>query len=545
MFASAVKKIFGKKDVNHDPMLTVLYGSHSGNSAFIAKQAKKFFHQHGVSPRVVNMARYNPEDLIGEKHIAIIVSTQGEGEPPESAGRFYRFLFREDSPQLNQLNFTVCALGDSSYEYFCQTGKDIDHRLEELGARRFWGRVDCDVEFQKPAAGWLSGVLKTYKTAKNEKNDPIKVDIREEVADAVEATILNKYCLNPGSSGEVYHIALSVDAERFSYEPGDSVSLLPTNPGILVELVLQQIGGDETSKVIYEEKEELLVDLLSKKFELTRLSRGILERYQSLVNHPALEQLLLDKIALKDYLQGHDLNDFFADFPSQEEPGKLISVFQKLQPRLYSIASSMKMNPGEVHLTVKEICYTKRRRKRNGACSGYLNRELEMGDRINIQLIPNELFRLPNNPSAPVIMIGAGTGVAPFRAFLQERESCGELTKNWLIFGEKHQQLDFLYQQEWKSWMKNNILTRLDVAFSRDQARKNYVQHIVKEKGTEIWDWLKHSAHIYICGSVAMGHEVRQAFLEIIKEQCKSSEEQAESYLQELSAEGRWHMDVY
>lgn len=544
MFASAVKKLLKKKKVSHQAVLTILYGGQSGNSEFLAKEAKKYLQKNAFTPRVVNMAKYDFKQLEEEQHLLVLVSTHGEGEPPESASRFYRFLFSEEAPRLNRLNYAVCALGDSSYEYFCQTGKDMDRRLQELGGTRLFDRVDCDVEFHQAAARWLSGVLAVLQNHGDEQSEAIHIEADRQ-RETFQAVVREKYRLNEGSDSATFHVVLSVNHPDFSYKPGDSVSIVPRNPDSLVQLVLDQLACDKDVQVDYEGRSHSFKWLLTHSFELTTLSKGLLTRYQALVRSRGLEALLADEKELNRYLKHHDVVDLFGDFPTQAGPGELVPVFRKLQARLYSIASSANTHPGEVHLTVKQVCFSSGGRDREGACSGYLSQWLEAGESLSVQLVPNEQFRLPGQPEIPVIMIGAGAGVAPFRAFMQERAGQQVPSKNWLFFGEKRQQYDFFYQEDWASWLCTSSLSRLDLAFSRDRDEKVYVQHKIRQEGTTFFEWLNQGAHVYVCGSVAMGHAVRETIRELVELAGDLSEKESESYLNSLLEEGRWHADLY
>ena len=544
MFASAVKKLLNRKKISHQADLTILYGGQSGNAAFLAREAKKYLRKNDFTPRVVNMAKYDFRQLEEEQHLLVLVSTHGEGEPPEPARRFYRFLFSEKAPRLDRLKYAVCALGDSSYEYFCQTGKDMDRRLHELGGTRLHDRVDCDVEFHQTAARWLSALLAVLRNNGGAKAENINLEAAAQ-RETFQAVVREKYCLNEGSDSATFHVVLSVDQPDFSYQPGDSVSIVPRNPAALVQLVVDQLGIPEETQVDYLGQSHSFKSLLTHTFELTTLSKGLLDRYQGLARSSGLRALLANEKDLNRYLKDHDVADLFADFPSQAEASELVSVFRKLQARLYSIASGPGSHPGEVHLTVKQVCYSSRGRDREGACSGYLNQWLKVGEPLSIQVVPNEQFRLPAQPEVPVIMIGAGTGVAPFRAFMQERADQHASSKNWLFFGEKTQEMDFFYQKDWANWLSTGRLSRLDLAFSRDQEEKVYVQHKIIKEGVAFIEWLNRGAHVYVCGSVAMGHAVRDTIRELVEAAGKLSEEESEHYLNSLMEEGRWHFDVY
>ncbi|MDP2891040.1 MAG: flavodoxin domain-containing protein, partial [Bacteroidota bacterium] len=439
------------------------------------------------------------------------------------------------------LQFAVCALGDSSYEHFCQTGKDIDRRLSELGAIRFHQRVDCDVEFHQAASGWVTEVFGKY-SGKTE-SAPIQINT-ENLHQLYPAIVKEKYRLNEGSLSETYHIALAVDDPDFCYQPGDTVGISPENQEKLTDKILRQLNVSPEKAVSFENKLVPLRKLLTEQFELTAISRKLLENYQKLTQNQELEKLLADEKKLHDYIRNHDVPDVIVKFPFSANPEDLISVLRKLQPRYYSIASSQQKHPGEIHLIVKLVQSEQNGRIRSGASSSYLNCWIEVGQKINVQLITNEQFRIQTG-EVPMIMVAAGTGIAPFRAFLEEKENGNFQGKSWLIFGEKHRDFDFFYQKEWKYWLANNYLTRLDVAFSRDQAEKIYVQHKIEEQADDFYQWLNRGAHLYICGSVAMGNEVRQAICRVIQTAGGKTEKEATFYIEKLMNENRIHQDLY
>ena len=543
MIGTAIKKIFIKNKPVQQGVITIVYGGQSGNSEFIAKEARKYFAKHKLEPKVVNMAKYNIHQLKEETFLLVIVSTHGEGEPPEAASRFYNALFSPEAMDLSRLQFAVCALGDSSYEYFCQTGKDIDRRLEELGATRFFARVDCDVEFNRAAAAWVSGVLNRYKSGVTDPKNTFQMEADKQ-RKTYKASITNKYQLNEGSHAATFHVELSVEDPDFSYQPGDSVSIVPQNPPHLVALLLKQMACAPETTVEWNGINFKLADLLKSKFEITALSRGVLEHYQSLAQNKQLGQLLCDEKQLHHYVKNNDVLDLITDFPGIKKPGELISVLRKIQPRLYSIASSLKKHPGEIHLLIRQVCFTVNGREREGACSCYVSQWLETGSTIDIQVVPNAQFHLPKDQNSALIMIAAGTGVAPFRAFLEKRE-LQKNTGNWLFFGEKNRQYDLFYSEEWAQWLANRCLNRMDLAFSRDQEEKIYVQHKIMTHGKTFFDWLEQGAHVYICGSIKMGNEVKETIQQVIEIAGDLPEASAVRYLEKLKAEGRWHLDVY
>ncbi|HZL11925.1 MAG TPA: flavodoxin domain-containing protein [Prolixibacteraceae bacterium] len=541
MFGTAIQKIFRKPTDRPTDEIVVLYGSHSGNSEFIAKEAQKYLKKNGLSATACDMAKYEFRKLTNEKSVLIVVSTQGEGDPPYSAQKFCKNLFAENAPLLTNLQFAVCALGDSSYEHFCKTGKDIDQRLGELGAIRFHQRVDCDVEFHQAASGWVSEVLGKY-SGKTE-SAPVQIDT-ENLHRLYPAIVKEKLRLNEGSPTETYHIALAVEDSDFRYLPGDTVGIFPENQDELADQILRQLNVSPEKVISFENKSIPFRKLLTTQFELTAISKKLLENYQKRTQNPKLEKLLTDGKMLQDFIRHHDVLDVMVKFPFSGNPEDLIAVLRKLQPRYYSIASSQRKHPGEVHLIVKLVQSEQNGRIRLGACSSYLNHWIEVGQKINIQLIPNEQFRMQTG-EVPMIMVAAGTGIAPFRAFLEEQENRKFQGKNWLIFGEKYRDFDFFYQKEWEHWLANNYLTRLDVAFSRDQAEKIYVQHKIKEQANEFYQWLNRGAHVYVCGSVAMGNEVRQVICRVIQTAGEKTEKEATLYLEKLVNENRIHQDLY
>ncbi|MDX9881564.1 MAG: flavodoxin domain-containing protein [Prolixibacteraceae bacterium] len=545
MFDTTLKKLFRRETSRKKETLTILFGGHSGNSAFIAKEARHYLKQNGQDVKVRNMAKFNFGELANERLLLIIVSTHGEGDPPPEAARFYSRLFAPGTPNLAHLRFSVCALGDSSYEHFCKIGKDIDSRLEELGATRFYKRADCDVEFHQTAAEWLSGVLKKGPSATTKIIAPLPME-QNEKANIFEATVKSRHRLNEGSISEIYHLVLSVDDPRFSYLPGDSVSIVPSNPPALVQLLLKQLKYPSDMLVNYRGNPSRLDEILETRVEITSLNRGVLERYAALSgnNNSALACLLTDEKKLNSYLKNKDVPDMLADFPCEARPEKLVSILCKMQPRLYSISSGAKTNPGEVHLTIRLINYSENHSEQYGACSFYLTRYLSVGERLHIRIIPNEQFRLPEK-NVPVIMIAAGTGIAPFRAFLQDLKFRNSQGPAWLIFGEKQSHSDFLYREEITQWIKTNCLTRLDTAFSRNQEHKIYVQDKIGAQAELFYEWLCQGAYVYVCGPVKMGHAVREAIRKAVQSAGQLTEEESLLYIKNLVDEGRLNEDIY
>ena len=541
MFGTAIRKIFIKPSNQPTDEIVILYGSHSGNSEFIAKEAQKYLKKNGLSATACDMAKYAFGKLMHEKSVLIVVSTQGEGDPPDSAQKFCKNLFAENAPSLTNLKFAVCALGDSSYEHFCQTGKNIDRRLAELGAVRFHRRVDCDAEFHQTASTWVSEVLGKYSG----KTQSVPVQIHTESQHQLfPATVKEKCRLNEGSQSETYHITLAVDDPEFLYQPGDTVGIFPENQEELTDQILKQLNVAPESTIRFENKLVPLRKLLTTQLELTSISKKLLENYQELIQNPELKTLLTDEKSLHDYVRHRDVLDLLVEFPFSGNPEDFIAVLRKIQPRYYSIASSQRKHPGEVHLIVKLVQSEQNGRTRLGACSSYLSHWIEAGRKINVQLVSNESFRMQTG-AFPMILIAAGTGIAPFRAFMEEQEQESSPGENWLIFGEKCRDFDFFYRHEWDGWQKENRLNRLDLAFSRDQAEKIYVQHKIEEQADEFYQWLNRGAHVYVCGSVSMGNEVRQAICRAMQKAGKMTEEESLEYWGKLIDSNRVHQDLY
>jgi sulfite reductase (NADPH) flavoprotein alpha-component len=543
MFKTAIHKLFtGSKKLNAQSWseVTVLYGGKSGNSEFVAKETGRHFLEHGMKTVVLNMSKYNIDRLSEEKLLLIVVSTHGEGEPPPAAAGFYRKLMSR-SINLSHLEYAVCALGDSSYEFFCQTGKDIDKRLEELGALRLYQRMDCDVNFEETAGNWISAVLKQRLSLKG--TEEIKIEASGHIQ-YHEAIIKQKYAINEGSSDPVFHLILKVDPGQVTYLPGDNIGILPLNPPELVQEIIRFLNFSTDQPVTIEGEEIKLADLLGSRFEITTLSKDMLIKYQELTGDELLDDLIKNEQELYSYYHNRDLLDLLHDFRGTFTPEDLISALHPLRPRYYSIASSQSVSPEEIHLTVKLVKFDLASRIRQGACSTYLINGLDRGAVIRFHLVPAKQFRLPKSNNIPLILIAAGTGIAPFRAFLQERalSSSGQI---WLIFGEKHEKYDFLYKKELQSWYEQKIITKLDFAFSRDHVQKKYVQNVITEKRKEFLAWLDAGASFYVCGSVKMGKGVRQAINCLFETPLQTSLFGSSQFIDQLIEQGRYFEDLY
>lgn len=539
--------------------VTLLYGSQTGNGKSVAKTFAEKARALGLALTVKDMNDYTPQQLKNERLLLLVVSTHGEGEPPAAAETLHRFLHSPRAPQLPDLQYAVLALGDRSYAHFCQTGRDFDEKLAQLGAKRLTERVECDVDFQEDAEGWIAAVLDKIKI----ENGTPAVAVGAPAAEAPVAApaavsaynrknpfgapVLEKIQLNGrGSTRETWHLELSLQGSGLQYEPGDSLGVWPQNPPELVQEVLKATILPPQERVDWDGEKTTLAEVLTHHVELTLITRDVLEKLFARTRYPKLAALLQDANALRQYAWGRDLADLLREFPDIWAADSLLRVLRRLQPRLYSIASGPSFAEGEAHLTVSAVRYESNGRKKRGAASTWLADGLKAGQTARVFVERNEYFKLPQNPDTPILMIGPGTGVAPFRAFVQEREANGARGKSWLFFGNPHFETDFLYQTEWQQALKKGTLSRLDVAFSRDQAEKVYVQHRLLQQGREVYDWLENGAHVYVCGDKSrMAGDVQEAFRQIVAEHGGRSAEQAAEYVAELKRQRRYLEDVY
>jgi sulfite reductase (NADPH) flavoprotein alpha-component len=530
--------------------LTILYGSETGHSHELAEKLAEKAANKNVAATVINMYDYNTKKIGEEVNVAIIVSTHGEGDPPDMAGDFYKFITGKRAPKLDKLNFSVLALGDKSYKHFCKTGEDIDAAIRKQGAFRIAPLVKCDVDYEVSAEIWMNNFLLNLAPAvqsENSQNVEAKI-VTEEYSkkNPFMATVLEKVKITGRDSDkEVYHLELSLEESGLTYLPGDSVGIFAVNPESLVEQILQKTGFDPEYVVTLENGEMNIREALSHHLEITVLTFDTVKKYYEKTKLPELEKLLNDDKLLDEYLYGHDLLDILEDYPFDWNPNKLVDVLRQLPPRLYSISSSQDNVGDEVHATVSIVRYERKNRLRNGACSSHLADNIEIDDQVPVYIEKNPSFKLPLNGSK-LIMVGAGTGIAPYRAFLQQRETENKTGGAWLFFGDRRFQSDFLYQVEWQKWLKSNHLEKMDVAFSRDQEEKIYVQHKLLENQEEIFRWLEDGAHLYLCGDMkSMAKDVNKTILEIIKTQGGVSIEKAGEYVKKLKREKRFQQDVY
>lgn len=530
--------------------LTILYATESGNSETLALKAKKLASKQNFDARVYDMADADLELLSKAKNILAFVATHGEGDPPERAVDFYALVMGETAPSLKGVKFAVLSLGDSAYVNFCQTGREFDERFEALGGERIAERIDLDLDFKKDAAAWTEKTISTLAPADAPAPDTVvHVDFSGGFDDGLEgeplydednpleAEISDLINLNgSGSSQETWHVELAFDDPQFVYKPGDAIGVLPTNDVAVAENVLELVGlgGDDA-----------LRDDLITKYDITTLSRPVLLKYGDAIGS-AKVSALAEPEALATYTEDRQLIDLFAEHPGKLEKAQLLDMLRSLPGRLYSLASSLKAHPDEAHLLIGAVRWTAHGRTHGGVASTFFADRRKAGDKANIYVKPNRHFAVPEDLNAPMIMIGAGTGVAPYRGFVEERMETGAQGKNWLFFGERNYTHDFLYQLEWQDFIEDGVLTRIDVAFSRDQPEKIYVQDRLWQAKDDVRKWIDEGAHIYVCGDEKhMAKDVDQTLVRILAEGAGGDEEKARAELKELSKAGRYQRDVY
>jgi sulfite reductase (NADPH) flavoprotein alpha-component len=536
------------------PRLTILYGSQTGNGRKIATALAAAAADRGVDSELVNMADYPAARLKREQLLALVVSTHGEGDPPDDALELHRFLSGKRRPALGALRYAVLALGDSSYENFCQTGREFDARLESAGAKRLAPLVECDLDYAAPSGTWSARVLEEAAALLGNEA-PAAGPVLRVVPAAPRATrsapfaatlLLNQRITGRGSSKEVRHLELSVEGSELSWQPGDSLGVAIRNPDRVVEPLLEALGlGGESATGT---PGRSLRAALAHEREATALNRPFLEAWAAAEPTGRLGALLesLRGAGLGRWMHARHVVDVVREFPAEVDAPRFVEMLRPLAPRLYSIASAPEFSDEEIHLTVALLAYESFGRPHWGAGSSWLALDRDEGDTLDVFVEPNERFRLPADDAAPVIMIGPGTGVAPFRAFLQAREARGATGRNWLLFGDRNFATDFLYQAEWLRLRKRGLLTRLDVAFSRDQADKRYVQHRMLESAHELYRWLDEGAYLYVCGDAkAMAPDVDRALRDIVTAGGGHDEDGVEDYLAGLRRAGRYQRDVY
>ncbi|MBB5863235.1 assimilatory sulfite reductase (NADPH) flavoprotein subunit [Xanthomonas sp. 3058] len=546
--------------------LTVLYGSQTGNARREAERLAAEADAAGLSVRLQRADQYPTRELAGERLLYVVISTQGEGDPPDDAIALVEFLASRRAPKLPELNYAVLGLGDSSYADFCGIAKRIDDRLAELGGSRVLARGEADLDIDSVAAPWRAQALKHAREhLKNGPPSATVTPLRSGVAAPVwshqhpfPAELLANQIISgrdfKGPRFRVYaspgkrvrHLELSLEGSGLIYAPGDALGIRHRNPPALVDAVLQTLRLDGHAPVTIGDETLPLNEWLATRRELSKLSRPLLAAHAERARADDLQALLTptQTAGLASLLADHQVIDVLRRWPAAWDHDGLLAALRPLTPRLYSIASSRKRVGEEVHLVVDELRYHAHGHAHLGSASGFLAALVE-GDSAPVYIEPNERFRVPPDPDRDIVMIGPGTGVAPFRGFVQERAETGAKGRNWLFFGAQHFNTDFLYQAEWQQALQRGELHALDLAFSRDQAEKIYVQHRLRARGAEVYAWLQGGAHLYVCGAIGMGKDVHAALLDIVATHGALDAEAAAAYLTRLQVEGRYARDVY
>lgn len=540
--------------------VTIVYGSQTGNSKRIAEKLGRSAEAAGLAARVYAASNYPVKDLAKERLLVTVISTQGDGDPPDDARGLMEFLLSRRAPKLEQLSYSVLALGDSSYPKFCETGKQVDERLAALGAKRLLDRVDCDVDYDTLAAGWLERVVNSARdtlgaaagtssaTVTRLRAAPVEPEFSRDQPFAAEV-IANQALTARGATKEVRHIEVNLAGSGLTYEPGDALGVWHENPPVVVNDVLQVLRLDGEQPVELDGATKPLREWLATKRELTRLTRPFLAQQAERSQDAGLAAVLQPghEAELRHTLKDLQVVDVLQRHPGEWDAKSFVQALRPLAPRLYSIASSQEAVGEEAHLTVALVDYTLGRKHRVGAASRYLASLQGEDAKACVFIEHNERFRLPADTSRDVIMIGPGTGVAPFRGFVQHREAQDATGRNWLFFGARHFQSEFLYQTEWQDAVKKGVLNRLDLAFSRDRSiAREYVQDRLRRVGRDLYAWLEDGAHLFVCGDAdKMAPDVNAALVDIVAEHGGRNRDDAEAYVRKLADDRRYLRDVY
>lgn len=538
--------------IQYKDTLHIVYGSRTGNAKSVAVLAHEYASSLGYQSKLIAMPEMDFQEIEKLNNLLVIVSTHGEGEPPVQAESFYDFVHSEGLKKVS-VKYAVLGLGDSSYRYYCQTGEDIHNRLNEAGGQPLMSHVKCDIDFEETAKQWVLDVFETYKDILPVVNQPKKegftfdLKLDGDTHSAYKAELIDKRLLTTSeSSKKVLHISLSLKNSGIEYFPGDAIGVYGTNSRAFVDELLATLNFDKAYPVKEKESYRLLKEVLIHDYELTLITPLVIQKYADVVNNQALSEMIGNVTQLEQYAAHKDILDLVSDYPGNITVEQFLSVLRKLSQRLYSVASSRSTVGEQADITVKVIENADDRRVRNGVCSSFLWHRLNVGDMVPVTLETISKFRLPEDDDVPIIMIGAGTGIAPFRGFLQERLARQAAGKNWLLFGERNSQSDFLYQDDLQELQNKGLLHELSTAFSRDQKNKVYVNHIIEERADDLLTWLNNGAVIYVCGSKdKLAASVRDSLVKIISKHHGIDMDEAKKQLELLKANKQFQEEVY
>ncbi|MFH4436976.1 assimilatory sulfite reductase (NADPH) flavoprotein subunit [Vibrio diabolicus] len=537
--------------------LSIIFASQTGNAKGVAEALEQEAKAEGIAVELFDASDYKGKNLAKETHVIIVASTNGEGEAPDNAIELHEFLQSKKAPKLSNLQYGVIALGDSSYEFFCQTGKDFDAYLSKLGATPFIDRLDCDVDYEAPAAEWRKNALGKVKDtlSSGTEADVVQLPVGQAATahfpynkqNPYTATLLTSQKITGRDSGkDVRHIEIDLEGSGLTYQPGDALGVWFENSSELANAILGKVGLSGVETVDVDGESLSIHSALVSKYEITTSNPQLITKFAELSDSKKLQKLVEDKDKLREYSANTQIVDVLAEKKTKLTADELIGLLRRLTPRLYSIASSQEEVDEEVHLTVALVEYEQNDEKRYGGASSFLAQRLEEGDEVKVFVEHNNNFKLPEDDSTPIIMVGPGTGIAPFRSFIQERENRDAEGKNWLFFGDRTFTQDFLYQVEWQKYLKSGVLSRLDVAFSRDQVEKVYVQHRILENAAQVWQWIQEGAYIYVCGDATrMAKDVHDALVIVAEQEGKMPRDDAEQFINDLRKAKRYQRDVY
>ncbi|EGR0267710.1 assimilatory sulfite reductase (NADPH) flavoprotein subunit [Vibrio alginolyticus] len=537
--------------------LSIIFASQTGNAKGVAEALEQEAKAEGIAVELFDASDYKGKNLAKETHVIIVASTNGEGEAPDNAIELHEFLQSKKAPKLPNLQYGVIALGDSSYEFFCQTGKDFDIYLSKLGATPFIERLDCDVDYEVPATEWRKNALDKVKDtlSSGSEADVVQLPVGQAATahspynkqSPYTATLLTSQKITGRDSGkDVRHIEIDLEGSGLTYQPGDALGVWFENSSELANAILGKVGLSGVETVDVDGESLSIHSALVSKYEITTSNPQLITKFAELSGSKKLQKLVEDKDKLREYSANTQIVDVLAEKKTKLAADELIGLLRRLTPRLYSIASSQEEVDEEVHLTVALVEYEQNDEKRYGGASSFLAQRLEEGDEVKVFVEHNNNFKLPEDDSTPIIMVGPGTGIAPFRSFIQERENRDAEGKNWLFFGDRTFTQDFLYQVEWQKYLKSGVLSRLDVAFSRDQVEKVYVQHRILENAAQVWQWIQEGAYIYVCGDATrMAKDVHDALVIVAEQEGKMPRDDAEQFINDLRKAKRYQRDVY